>query len=364
MRTSTYRLIVITISVLFGLILFSCSRRLTPEPLQVSTRQSLALLQEHPQFIMYMNFKNMRNTEYWRSFINDSLIKAESSFGTLLNTFARITKTTISTNLDEIYFTNSWYEENAIVLKGAFDKYKIYNYLNTDTLFSKINRNDGIELYIYKPSQMFFFFKDNFTLCASSSLSQIDKMVAVTDTSRSGLLLNNELMQYISQILYKEHFWLITAEKTFVRAIFLNFVQSNKTPAGRDTTTFLDSAVMKDKSKLDSLNQLENIAINKLHQKVTYVSFSGKMKSDLRVIVQFGCNNEDDVDYVYKFFSGVISAIKIGASFNKNDKNQELLEMLEQLDLQVQGSTLYINFVVTKDNIAQIRKLKPLTPIN
>ena len=343
---------------------FACSRKLTPEPLQISTKQIFALLQENPQFIMYMNFKNMRGTEYWRNFINDSLLKAESSFGGLLNTFARITQTTISTNLDELYFTNSWYEENAIVLRGAFDRNTIYNYLHTDTLFIKINRDDGIVLYTYKPTQMFFFFKDNFTLCASSSLVQIDKMVAVTDTSKSGLLLNDKLMQYISQILYKEHFWLITAEKTFVRAIFLNLVESNKTPSGRDTTALLDSAVIKNKSRLDSLNQLENTAINKLHQKITYVSFSGKMRNDLRVMIQFGCNNEEDVDYVYKFFSGVISAIKIGSSFNKSDKNQELFKMLDQIDLKIQDSTIYIRFIVTKDNINQIRKLKPLTLTN
>lgn len=345
-------------------VLLACSRKFIPEPLQMSTKQTLALLQENPQFIMYMNFKNMRNTEYWKDFVNDSLLKAESSFGSLLNTIARISQTTISTNLDELYFTNSWYEENSIVLKGAFDRNKIYNYLHTDTLFAKINRSDGIALYTYKPSQMFFFFKDNFTLCASSSLSQIDKMVSVTDTSKSGLLLNDRLMQYISQILYKEHFWLITAEKTFIRAVFLNLVESNKTPAGRDTTALLDSAVIKDKSRLDSLNQIENIAINKLHQKITYVSFSGKMKNDLRVIIQFGCNNEEDVDYVHKFFAGAISAIRIGASFNKSEKNLELLKMLEQVDLQTQGANIYIRFVVTKDNIDQIRKLKHLTFTN
>ena len=363
MKVLKYKLI-LYIFLLFSVIIFSCSRKLTPEPLQISTKQTFALLQENPQFIMYMNFKSMRGTEYWKDFINDSLLKAESSFGSLLNTFSNITHTTISTNLDELYFTNSWYEENSIVVKGAFDRKTIYNYLQTDTLFGKITRNDGIALYTYKPTQMFFFFKDNFTLCASSSLSQIDKMIAVTDTSKTGLLLNDKLMNYINQILYKDHFWLITAEKTFIRAIFLNFVESNKTPSGRDSVALLDSAIIKNKSKLDSLNQLESVAINKLHQKVTYVSFSGKMKNDLRIVIQFGCNNEDDVDYVYKFFSGVISAIKIGSSFSNNEKNQELLKILEQLDLQFQGATVYIRLNVTKDNINQIRKFKPLTPIN
>lgn len=363
MRISNIGLILL-IFFLFCITFFACSRKLTPESLPMSTKQTFALLQENPQFIMYMNFSSMRGTEYWRDFINDSLLKAESSFGGLLNTFAKITHTTISTNLDELFFTNSWYEENSVVLKGAFDRNAIYNYLRTDTLFTKIDRNDGVTLYTYKPSQMFFFFKDNFTLCASSSLAQIDKMIATTDTSKSGLLLNDKLMQYITQILYKEHFWLITAEKTFIRAIFLNLVESNKTPSGRDTTALLDSNVIKDKARLDSLSQLESTAINKLHQKITYVSFSGKMKSDLRVMLQFGCNNEEDMDYVYKFFSGVISAIKIGASFNKSDKNQELLKILEQVDLLPQGTTIYIRFVITKDNVNQIRKLKPLTLTN
>ena len=180
--------------VLTSLTLYSCGSRPAAENLNVTTKQVLALLPEKPQFVMYLNFKTMRGSEFWRTNISDSVLSGENAMGSLLNVFKSATGASISDGLDEMFFANSWTGQNAIVLKGSFDKNKMNSYLANDTVFRKTNTPDGITVYTHINSNLAFFLKDNFTLCASNYKEQIDYMKSVKDTSNTGLLSNAELM--------------------------------------------------------------------------------------------------------------------------------------------------------------------------
>ena len=117
---------------------------------------------------MYMNFKSMRTTAFWKENVSDSILNAERNFGSLLSTFKLATGASISEGIDELYFSNAWLGENALVLRGVFDRAKLDNYIAKDTLFKKTVRPDGINIYMYKVNDLYFFFKDKFTLCASN----------------------------------------------------------------------------------------------------------------------------------------------------------------------------------------------------
>ncbi len=106
---------------IFLTVLNSCNFKPDPQPLPLSVSSTLNLLQENPQFVMYLNFKSMRRTEFWKKNISDSLLNAEKTFGSLLHTFKLATGASISDGLDELYYSNSWFGENAIVMKGILD---------------------------------------------------------------------------------------------------------------------------------------------------------------------------------------------------------------------------------------------------
>ena len=118
-----------TVLFLFFLTINSCNVKPESQPLPISVKSTLNLLQENPQFVMYMNFKNMRRTDFWKGNVSDSLLNAEKTFGSLLNTFKTATGASISDGLDELYYSNSWFGENAIVIKGVLDQNKLSAFL-------------------------------------------------------------------------------------------------------------------------------------------------------------------------------------------------------------------------------------------
>ncbi|MEZ4691848.1 MAG: hypothetical protein R3A12_17485 [Ignavibacteria bacterium] len=52
------------------------------------------------------------------------------------------------------------------------------------------NYTDGTKIYIKNDNGLYFYFRDDYTICASNYLKQIDEMMQVNDTVKSGLLLN------------------------------------------------------------------------------------------------------------------------------------------------------------------------------
>ena len=173
----------------FSFTLYSCSsNKPKVEPLPISVKNNFNLLQKDPQFVLYINFKSMNKTPFWKTNVSDSLLNTERTLGSLLNTFKIATGASISEGLDELYYSNSWAGENSIVLKGIFDRKKLNDYLKNDSNFSKTNSKDGTPVYMKNDNRLYFFFKDNFTICASNYMTIIDGMILVKDSSKTGLL--------------------------------------------------------------------------------------------------------------------------------------------------------------------------------
>lgn len=334
------------------LLIEGCSRRFEPEPLSLSVKQNLALLQPEPQFVMYFNFKKMRDTEFWRNFISDSLFNSERNFGNFLNTLKNATGVSISNGIDELYFSNSWIGDNAMVIKGTFDRNRISQYVASDSDYARIPYPNNVIVYNQKSTHFYFYFKDDFTVCASNYIKQIESMFDVKDTSQTGLLTNPDYMKSIEHIKYKENLWMMSGQKLFIRGIFENFSdlgKSGKTKvpesSEEDTLTTSDST---GENKYDLLG---------LYDKIDAVSFSLKMTKGLELVMQNECTDNNAATELKNKIDAVIALSKLSSQFSKK-KNTAMLNLLDKIQLSVHEKTLLIEAKLEDEQITEIRKQK------
>jgi hypothetical protein len=340
-------------SIFYFLFITGCSNKPSPEKLPLSVKSTLPLLQESPQFLMYMNFKEMRSSGFWKQNISDSILNAERNFGSLLYTFKLATGASISEGIDELYFSNAWLGENSLVLKGVFDKSKLDSYITKDTLFKKTVRTDGLNIYMYKGNDLYFFFKDNFTLCASNYMKRIDEMIAVTDTSvNSGLMKNKELLNAIEATVYKDHIWMLSTEKAFIRGILSNFIQSKSADTDKEKFKVTDSAGVKP----DSLNRVEDKIMNDMYKNINSFIMSGKMKDDLKFIVQFECIDIKSADSFEKILNGMIALVKLSSNTKKDKKSSTAENIIDNISIKSYDKSLQINVNINQKNISDFRQ--------
>jgi hypothetical protein len=340
-------------SIFYFLFLIGCSNKPSPEKLPLSVKATLPLLQESPQFVMYMNFKEMRTSGFWKQNISDSILNAERNFGSLLYTFKLATGASISEGIDELYFSNAWLGENSLVVKGVFDKSKLDNYILKDTLFKRTTRSDGINIYMYKMNDLYFFFKDNFTLCASNYMKRIDDMIAVTDTSvNSGMMKNKDLLNAIEATVYKDHIWMLSTEKAFIRGILSNFIQSKSSDADKNKFEITDSS----SAKPDSLNRVEDKIMNDMYKNVNSFILSGKMKDELKFIVQFECIDSKSADSFEKILNGMIALVKLSSNTKKDKKSSAAESILDNITINSFDKSLQINVDINQKNISDFRQ--------
>jgi hypothetical protein len=334
------------------LFLNGCSNKPSPEKLPLSVKAAFPLLQESPQFVMYMNFKAMRTSGFWKENISDSILNAERNFGNLLYTFKLATGASISEGIDELFFSNAWLGENAIVLKGVFDKAKLDNYISKDTLFKKTVKPDGTNIYMYKENELFFFFKDNFTLCASNYMKRIDEMIAVTDTSvNSGLMKNKNMLDAIESIIYKENIWMVSTEKTFIRGILTNFMQTKSSESTSGKFDIADSTNVKP----DSTGKVEDKILNEMYKNINSFILSGKMKDDMKFIVQFECVDNKNAESFEKLMNGMIALVKLSSNMKKEKKSTAAENILENIAIKSYDNSLQISVDINQKNIKDFR---------
>jgi len=338
------------------IVLAGCSSKPSPEKIPSSVKSVFNLLVEKPQFIMYLNFGNMRNTQFWKDNISDSVFTADNTLGGIFNTFREATGASLSGGLDELYYTNSWTGENAFVLKGGFDRDKLNLFVKNDSTISKKEYQGGITVYIKKENNLQFFFKDNYTICASNYTEQIEKMLNTADTTKSGLLLNDEVMAAIEKINYKNNLWMLTTEKTFIRGIFLNFIESKNPRLDTTKSLPIDTIDNDNAHKTDSLNKTDKLIVNELFKQVNSVSLSAKMKNDLDLNVQFECVDVKSADFLNKLITGMITLSKFTSPASKNVNPSASEKVMESLKVSSYDSSVQIDILINDNNIDDFRK--------
>lgn len=349
MIISLNKLLLSNIFILF-LFLTSCNFRPQPEALPLSVYANLNLLQENPQFAMYLNFKSMRRTEFWKKNISDTLVNAEKTFGSLLNTFKLATGASVSEGVDELYYSNSWFGENSIVLKGVFNKSMLNDYLLNDSIFSITKNAEGKQIYIKNDNGLYFYFKDDFTICASNYLKQIDAMIQTTDTAVTGLLLNKKVYEAIQNIIYKEDLWMVSTEKFFIRGIFQNFVETTSDSKLNEEDTLNNSYP---ETTNDSAFSNEKLSIENLYKRLNAVSFSAKMSNELKFLIQGECINEESSKYLRSILNGVITVAKLSSVGKEKTSSAKLFEKVK---LERYDNSVFIELNVDESNLQELRK--------
>lgn len=324
-----------------GFILYSCSSKPTAEKLPVSVRNTLNLLQGDPQFVMYLNFKSMRGSDFWKENVSDSILATEQTFGNLLHTFKQVTGASISENLDELYYSNSWVGENAIVLRGIFDRNKLDEYIKTDSTYSTRTGSDGIKIYLNENNRLYFFFKDTYTICASNYLSKVNEMSAVKDTSKTGLITNENMMKTIEEAIYKENIWMVSTEPTFIRGIFLNFFGG--VPDMDTITTQADSAA------LSNIEDIKNI-----YKKISAISFSAKMDDNLIFLIQGECVDNRAAASLRNYLAAILAFSKIKSEPASGSGSEE--NIVDNIKVNVYDKTVLLEMKITSENINLFRR--------
>lgn len=337
---------------------FNCSKKLDPDPLPLTVKQNLALLQSDPQFVMYFNFKKMRDTKFWEQFLSDSVFSAERNFGGFLSLINQASGVSISNGIDELYFANSWIGENSIVVKGTFDRKRVNDYISADTLYTKIDYPNGTVVYKQIDANLNFYFKDDFTLVASNYLKQIENSFTVTDTSNTGLLSNINLLKEIEMIKYKENLWMISNQKLFIRGIFENFSTLNKkknnelnqnlSPGGE----LQDSLNLNDSAQTNEMNELYSI-----YKKITAVSFSVKMSGELEIVMQNECEDNNSATELKNRMEAVIALAKLSSTLS-NKKPPAAIKLLDKVETNVFDKTVLLDAKLDENDIKEIRLQK------
>ncbi|MEO8514992.1 MAG: hypothetical protein ABI543_15650 [Ignavibacteria bacterium] len=330
-----------------------CSKKLDPDPLPLTVKQNLALLQSDPQFVMYFNFKKMRDTQFWEQFLSDSVFSAERNFGGFLSLLNQAAGVSISNGIDEMYFSNSWIGDNAIVVKGTFDRKRVIDYVSADTLYTKIDYPNGLTVYKQVDANLNFYFKDDFTLCASNYLKQIENTFGVTDTSTAGLLTNLNLMKEIEMIKHKDNLWMISNQKLFIRGIFENFSDMSKKkknvmPGGEGN----DSLMANDSTQNDGTNELYSI-----YKKINSVSFSLKMTEELEIVMQNQCEDKNSATELKNRMEAVIALAKLSSTLS-GKKPPAVIRLLDKVETNVFDNTVLIEAKLNDKDIKDIRLQK------
>jgi hypothetical protein len=333
-----------------SLLIINCSKKLDPDPLPMNVKQNLAMLQADPQFVMYFNFKKMRDTKFWEQFISDSLFSSERNFGSFLNVLKQATGVSISNGIDELYFSNSWIGDNSLVVKGTFDKKRVADYVAGDTLYTKIDYPNGVVVYKQLETNFNFYFKDDFTLCASNYLKQIENTFTVTDTSQTGILSNIVLMKEIEKIKHKENLWMLSNQKLFIRGIFENFSDmgksnKNKLPGGSTDSMTVDTTESENTGELFEI-----------YKKINSVSFSLKMTDELEIVMQNECEDVNSSTELKNRFEAVIALAKLSSSFAK--KPTPVIKILDKIDINVFDKTTMLDAKLDEQDIKDIRQAK------
>lgn len=348
--------ILIFLIIVAGLI--SCSKIPSPEKLPETVRENFRLIQRDPQFIMYLNFNDMRKTNFWKNVINDSVIKAESEFGGVLGVFKESTGASVSEGLNEFILANSWDEKNTIILRGTFNKDKLNEYIKTDSSYTSILSQNRTPIYVHKDKNLYFYLKDNSLICASNYLSRIEETLNITDTSKTTLNDNPDIIRIIENTLYKNSVWMVTNQKTFIRGLLSNFSLGSKTQ-DIDSIHITDSlyALQQDTAIQSNKNYFENV-----YKNINSLSFSTRMSDNLQVAIQFEFIDEMRAEEFSKILNGMVALTKLvsGAA----QKDNPVRKVLDNIDIISNNNYSFVKAKITTDNISEFRMLNLLQKPN
>ena len=239
-----------------------------------------------------------------------------------------------------------------MVIKGTFDKNKINDYIKSDTNYSKQTYADNITVYTNSLMHFYFYFKDDFTVCSSNYLDQLEKTFNVKDTTKAGLLTNENALKVIENIKYKDNLWMMSNQKLFIRGIFENFENMS---AGKEGVE--QNKIHADSSKIPDSTKKSGFDISSFYQKVTAVAFSVKMSDGLELIMQNICEDENSAAELKNRTEAIIALAKLSAQLSKK-KSEAIIKLLDKIDIRNYDNDLVLGTKIDPRQVEDIRKQK------
>jgi hypothetical protein len=202
---------------------------------------------------------------------------------------------------------------------------------------------------VYKQTQtnFNFYFKDDFTVCASNYVKQIENTFTITDTSHTGILSNQAMLKEIENIKHKENLWMISTQKLFIRGIFENFsdMEKSKNRQGGEN----DSLMVPDTTGTEGGSQLYSI-----YKKINSVSFSVKMTDALEIVMQNECEDVQAANELKNRFEAVIALAKLSSSFSQK-KPVPVIKILDKVEINVFDKTTLLDAKLSEKDVTDIR---------
>ncbi len=331
-------LLIITLA----LMSMSCSQNPNAEKLPVTVKETLKLLNPNPQVVIYINFNNLRKSNFWKENIGDTLFSPESETANIFEVIKKISGVSFSNGLNELFISNSWEGDNTIIIKGAFNKDSIYQNIRKDTAYATLNTPSGKAIYAFKEKNLYFFLWDNATLAASNYYDRVEEITRITDTSSTaGINQNPDLLHSIEDIFYKSGVWMVSTDKFFIKETLMLMSNPNM---DRSELLNADSVFSKSMGKFDPI--LKN---------TKSAALSAKMENNLNLSVQFGFPDENQAKDASNLLTSLISLSRL-SSINKDSP---INKIFEDVDIFSEKNNAILNFKITKDNISTFRKAIP-----
>ena len=177
-------------------------------------------------------------------------------------------------------------------------------------------------------------------------------MMAAKDTSKTGLLLNQKVIEVINDVTYKQDLWMVSDEKIFIRGIFQNLIESTSGVRLPENDTLNDSQgdVLN-----DSAAEKEKLTIENLYKRFNSISFSADMSENLKFLVQCECINEESSKYLKSILNGLITAAKLS---NAGKQKSSAPKLFDNLKLDRYDNSVFIEMNVDESNLRELRKTK------
>jgi hypothetical protein len=297
MRRSHFVLII-----MLGFVFNSCLKEVS-QPIEPAVIKKLRLIPADPVNVIYLNFKNLKKSRYWKDFLVKDLEIKEKASKTIFDSLG----IDFEKDIDEIIIATEWNDFKTFIIT-----------LNKPVQNLELKRSFK-DFKIHIDDKVLFITNDE------------HRMEQIENNDFENSFTKNPLFRrIINSIQYKDYFWFVT----------------------RNTSIFLN--LLKDGSKDDE--KIEN-----LFRSINFINFSLKFDRDLSINSHWECVDEYKANLLRGVLNGIISALIL------TEPNDPFVNELSRADVYIENKGVDIQLKISKERINELRqsiianKLKRIT---
>lgn len=281
----------------------SCVKEVS-QPIEPAVLKKLRLIPADPTNIIYLNFKNLRKTKYWKDFFNPDLSSQSVSKKTIFDSLG----INFDKDVDEIIISTEWNDFNSFIIT-----------LNRPAREFPIKKKFNDYETVIFDEKIVFISNDH------NRIEQIKENVFDNSFTKNPLF-----RRVINSLQYKEHFWFVTRNTTLLLKLLRNGTDDDK--------------------------RLEN-----LFRSINFINFSVKLNKDVNINSYWACVDETRANLLRGVLNGIISMIVL------TEPNDPLVKELSKSNIFLEGKGVDVQLKIPQSKIELIKnttiadKLKRLT---